>query len=559
MASTSSVKQKDKKKSLFGLSFSKPPVKRKLAKVKGIDKEVVSPLKENQEEVSFECIKEPYLYVQIVLDLKTSDLIYNVIEPQITDDEKAALEYILQTLGMALRYDLDRIENNAAKEKYIKETIDNIYTDYNLNLPRSSKDKLSYFIIRDFVGYGVMDPLMHDLKVEDISCDGTAVPLFVYHKEHGSIKTNIIYETDEELEGFVVSVAQKCNKIISVSEPILDATLPDGSRLNATLGREITTRGSSYSIRKFREDPISVTDLVNWNTCSAEMAAHIWMAVQFGESMIFAGGTASGKTATMNAASIFIPPSVKIISIEDTREVNLPHQNWIAGITRETADENSDSNVNMFKLLKAALRQRPEYILVGEVRGEETMTMFQAMATGHITYSTMHADSVSSIVYRLENPPINIPRVLLTALNMVIIHGQMRLRGEMVRRIVEITEIVGIEPATLEVITNKAYIWSPSSDTFSYGGHSNLYEKYMDRDDSTYEEVMEELNQRADVIRWMCKYNVRNLLTVADIVAHYYEDADEVMKILLTATSEEDWFKMTESKDDKKKKKKGKK
>ena len=186
------------------------------------------------------------------------------------------------------------------------------------------------------------------------------------------------------------------------------------------------------------------------------------------------------------------------------------------------------------------------------------MTMFQAMATGHITYSTMHADSVSSIVYRLENPPINIPRVLLTALNMVVIHGQMRLRGSMVRRIVEITEIIGIEPTTLEVITNKAYVWNPSTDSFTYGGHSNLYEKYMDRDDSTYEEVMAEVNRRSDVIRWMCKHNVRNLSQVADIVAQYYEDPEKVAQVLDKAESIEDWFELTKPVEEKKKKKRGK-
>jgi flagellar protein FlaI len=557
MARKPSSKKKGNKKSFFGFGASKQQaVKKKIAKMEQIQKEVVSPLGPDEKEIEFIAVQEPFLYAHVTLNTKTSDYGYNVVEPTLTPREEETLQYLIDTLSMILKYDLEKIEDTESKKTYIEETVRNIYKDYNLKLTTSSKKKILYYILRDFVGYGKMDPLMHDLAVEDISCDGTAIPLYIYHKEYGSIRTNIIFESDEEVEGYVVSLAQKCNKIISVADPILDATLPDGSRLNATLGREVTTRGSSFSIRKFREDPITITDLVNWNTCSPEMAAHIWMAVHYGESIIFAGGTASGKTATMNASSIFIPPSVKIISIEDTREVNLPHQNWIAGITRETGDEDSAGNITMFKLLKAALRQRPEYILVGEVRGEETMTMFQAMATGHITYSTMHADSVSSIVYRLENPPINIPRVLLTALNMVVIHGQMRLKGKMVRRIVEITEIIGIEPTTLEVITNKAYIWNPSTDTFTYGGHSNLYEKYMDRDDSTYEEVMAELNRRADVVRWMCSHNVRNLTYVADIVAQYYEDPEKVQDILSKAESMDDWFLLTKP-DEQKKKKRG--
>ncbi|WP_455391452.1 ATPase, T2SS/T4P/T4SS family, partial [[Eubacterium] cellulosolvens] len=189
-----------------------------------------------------------------------------------------------------------------------------------------------------------------------------------------------------------------------------------------------------------------------------------------------------------------------------------------------------DGNVNMFKLLKAALRQRPEYILVGEVRGEETMTMFQAMATGHTTYSTMHADSVQSIVYRLENPPINIPRVLLSALNLVIIHNQLRVKDKRVRRITELVEIIGIEPLTLEIITNKVFTWAPASDSFNYTGHSKLYEKIMELEGMTAEEVLRERRRRANIIRWMDQHDIRNFRDVSQIVAEYYEDSEKIMQ-----------------------------
>jgi flagellar protein FlaI len=262
------------------------------------------------------------------------------------------------------------------------------------------------------------------------------------------------------------------------------------------------------------------------------MAAHFWLAVQYGDSMIFAGGTASGKTATMNATSIFIPTSAKIISIEDTREVNLPHENWIAGLTRGSAEGGKETDIDMYQLLRAALRQRPEYVIVGEVRGKETMTMFQAMATGHVTYSTMHADSVKSIVYRLENPPISIPRVLIQALNLVAIHNQLRVKGMRVRRVTELVEIVGIEPTSLEIITNRVYKWEPAGDNFVFGGHSNLYEKIMDMDDMTRDEVVTELNRRAEVVEWMVRNEVRMYKDVNTIVAEYYDDSDKVIKIL---------------------------
>ncbi|MCK5560421.1 MAG: type II/IV secretion system ATPase subunit, partial [Thermoplasmata archaeon] len=306
--------------------------------------------------------------------------------------------------------------------------------------------------------------------------------------------------------------------------------------LNCTLGREVTTRGSSYTIRKFTTDPLTIVDLLRFNTLSYEMGAHLWLACQYGESIISAGGTASGKTSTMNAVALFIPPACKVISIEDTREINLPHENWIAGLTRGGAEAENPGDIGMYELLRAALRQRPEYVIVGEVRGKETMTMFQAMATGHITYSTMHADSVKSIVHRLENPPINIPRVLLNALNLVIIHHILRVRDKedgkikRVRRITELVEIVGLEPLTLEIITNRVYQWNPANDDFQYTGHSRLYEKIMDLEDMTADQVLVEVQRRSDIIRWMDKMDKRRFLEVASIVAEYYEHSEDILE-----------------------------
>jgi flagellar protein FlaI len=484
---------------------------------------------EEIEEIDLLPIEEPFAYVRVTLNHKSNEYIYNVIEPDLTRKEQNMLEFILETLNRVLNYKEGEIENDEEKRQMLEERIREIIEDYMLELPENAKRKIIYYIIRDYVGYGKIDVITRDTNVEDVSCDGTAIPIFLYHREYGSIKSNVVYETDEELEGFIVSLAQRCGKTITVADPILDATLPDGSRLNATLGREITTRGSSYTIRRFKADPLTMIDLLNFNTLSAEMAAHLWLAVQYGESIIFAGGTASGKTSTMNSSSIFIPTSAKIISIEDTREVNLPHENWIAGVTRGGAEAENASDIDMYDLLRAALRQRPEYVLVGEVRGKETMTMFQAMATGHTTYSTMHADSVKSIVYRLENPPIGIPRVLLSALNLVVIHGQMRVKDKRVRRVSQIVEIIGIEPMTLEIITNQVYEWQPGGDSFKYGGHSNLYEKIMDLEDKTAEDVLEELNNRADVIRWMQKKGIRGYVEVWEIVAEYYDNPQRIL------------------------------
>src|SRR6266545_2215740 len=267
----------------------------------------------------------------------------------------------------------------------------------------------------------------------------------------------------------------------------------------------ITSRGSSFTIRRYKEKPFTPTELVKFGTASAEMVAYLWVAVENGKSMMVCGGTASGKTATLNSAGLFIRPGAKIVSIEDTREINLPHENWIPGTTRSGVGERgpdgkAGGEIDMYDLVRAALRQRPNYILVGEVRGAETYTMFQAMATGHPTMSTMHADSVKSMVNRLENPPINTPRILLTALNFVIIQTHARIGDSIVRRIKQIVELVGFEPETNELITNTVYEWDPATDSFLYKGHSFLFDEIMEMKNMTHEEMEAEIQRRDEII-----------------------------------------------------------
>ncbi len=515
--------------------LSKPDREVHIKKIAKISDDSKKDLEEGVELMETLELGDKNVSVEIYLNPVTNEYIYHPIEPRLGPRQKKILEFIRETLSSSLNYDKMAMEVLVEKERFLKKELDIILRDYRSvigDVTTELMEPIRYHVWREYIGYGKIQCLMKDQGVEDISCDGTGIPVFVYHRNFGSIRTTIKFESDEELEGFVVSLAQRAGKTISVAHPILDSTLPEGHRLNATFGREVTTRGSSFTIRKFKEDPLTITDLVKFGTISPQMAAHLWLAVQYGDSMIFAGGTASGKTATMNATSIFIPTSAKIISIEDTREVNLPHQNWIAGLTRGSAEGGRETDIDMYQLLRAALRQRPEYVLVGEVRGKETMTMFQAMATGHITYSTMHADSVKSIVYRLENPPISIPRVLIQALNLVAIHNQLRVKGMRVRRITELVEIVGIEPTSLEIITNRVYRWEGNGDHFVFGGHSNLYEKIMDMEDMTRDEVIHELNRRAEVIEWMLKNEVRKFTDVSKMIVEYYEDSDKLIKLI---------------------------
>jgi flagellar protein FlaI len=344
------------------------------------------------------------------------------------------------------------------------------------------------------------------------------------------MKTTLSYTNAEDLDSFVTKLAQRSGKYISIAQPILDSTMQDGSRIQMTLGQEVTAHGSTFTIRKFKDEPITPTDLIEWRTFAPLSIAYIWLCVENGKSAIFAGGTASGKTTSLNAVSLFIPPLSKIVSLEDTRELKLPHPNWIPSVTRDSFDTSGRGEINMYELLRAAMRQRPEYILVGEVRGKECQTLFQAMSTGHTTYSTIHADSVASVVHRIENPPMDVPRNMLSALDFVCIQVQGRVGGKRIRRSKQIVEILDIDPRTNELITNEVFKWRSATDEITYSGKSYLLEEIMEAKGWSENRMREELKRRQEVLEWMRLKKIRHYKDVAKILISYHRDPEAVIE-----------------------------
>lgn len=480
---------------------------------------------EDHKQVEFTTVLEGQSYIRIIYDAGSNRYIYEAIEPTLTELEHEMLDFIKDTLVRTL--DGRRSGEYSEWEEYLHEAVERAIVDHSILIDEVSKQRILYYIVRDFMGYGPVDVMMRDPMIEDISCDGPGIPLYIFHRQYESIRSNVVFEKETDLDAFVIRLAQRSGKHISIAEPLLDATLPDTSRLQATLGREVTTRGSSFTVRKFRTDPLTPPDLVRLGTISPEIAAYYWLVMEEGESVLFCGGTASGKTTTLNAVSQFIPPDKKIVSIEDTREINLTHDNWIAGLTRsgfgtERVGSRSAGEISMYDLLSAALRQRPEYLLVGEVRGPEALTLFQAMATGHATYSTLHADSVMSAVYRLENEPINIPRIMLQTLEVVGIQVQVRRDDRLVRRMREVTEITGIDPDNSDLLTNTVFRWDPATDSHRFLGNSHAFEDIRERKNMTREEIHEEWANRTKVIEWMVDKGIRHISDVSKVVSEYY-------------------------------------
>jgi len=478
-------------------------------------------------------VMEPYSYIRVTFNNENSEYLLETIEPLLDEKEQKLLELIRDTMQRTLGYEWEKL-TELDKEEYLRESVESFIRTRGIRVDPVAKKKIGYYIIRDFVGYGPIDPLIRDEGIEDVSCDGVNVFLFTFHRKYESIRTQLKFDSEEKLNSFVVALAQRCGKQISVSNPILDGTTPEGHRVQATYSREVTTRGGTFTIRRFKEKPFTPVDLIKYGTANPEMIAYFWLGVEHGESMIICGGTASGKTATLNSIALFIPPGAKIVTMEDTREINLPHENWIPGTTRSGVGEKeasgkSPGEIDMYDLVRAALRQRPNYIIVGEVRGKETYIMFQAMATGHTTYSTMHADSVKSMVNRLENPPINCPRILLTALRNVIIQTHARVGTELVRRIKQVIEIVGFEPETNELITNTVYEWDQATDRFMYKGHSFLFDKIMEMKSLTHEQMLTEFNRRVDIVRYMVYRDITDHRKIWSLINSYYKEGDKTI------------------------------
>jgi flagellar protein FlaI len=463
--------------------------------------------------------------VIIALNKRTNQREYLLFEPTLSDFEYELLERLYEDLRDVLILSSDEIKKD--RKRILLEKMYSLIDDYGISLDTSTLYKLQYFLIRNFIGWSRIDPLMKDSHLEDISCDGNKIPLFLYHRKYRNIKTNIAFESDV-LNSLAITLAQRSGKHISTGSPMIDATLPEGSRLQLTLGTEVTTRGTSFTIRKFREEPFSPVELMEVGTFNADALVYFWLAIENNKSLLFIGGTASGKTTSLNAVSLFIPPVAKVVSIEDTREITLYHDNWIASVTREALSEGGNA-ISMFDLLRAAMRQRPEFILVGEVRGVEAQTLFQAMNTGHTTFSTMHAGSVDAAIHRLESEPLNVPRNMVQALNIISVQALVYHGVERFRRAQEIVEIAGIDPSTGNLRVNNVFMYDPVKDLFTFTGRSQIYADIAEKRGWTREQLESEIQLRKNLLNEMKKQDIRDYISVATLFHAYSIDSANVL------------------------------
>jgi flagellar protein FlaI len=473
-----------------------------------------------------------FAYVKIYWDKRRQSYFYEVVEPKLDERMKEIVKRIKELLEQRLDVDLSKLNLTKAKE-YLKTHIDEIVKYFKFRLTEEEVETVRYYVERDFLGLGKIDAIMKDPNIEDISCDGVNIPVFVFHRDPrlGSIPTNIVFEDSDELDSFIIKLAQLAGKSISINEPLVNGTLPDGSRLQATLATDIARRGSNFTIRKFMEEPLTPVHLIKYGTADERVLAYIWLAVDYGRSILIAGGTASGKTTMLNVLSLFIRPDKKIISIEDTAEIVLPHPHWISHVARTPISTGKEGEVDLFQLLKESLRQRPDYIVLGEVRGQEAYVLFQQMATGHPSFATIHAENFEKLIDRLTSPPISLPEGLIGSLDIVIFMQRVRYKERFVRRVTEIAEIVGVKKGKLPIV-NYVFRWDPFKDSFEIGEKSVSLKKISQLTGLSEKDIINEFQRRVAILRWMKEKDITNFREVYTIISAYYSMPNRVLALV---------------------------
>lgn len=475
------------------------------------------------------CLISPFAFAHIYWDEKAFELIYDIEEPILSEEENSFRQQLTDAVRNMVNFDIVVEKSEESLLDYIDKKMKILAVEFGMNMSYESYKKIYYYLCRDFIGFNEIDPILRDYFIEDIECNGVNSPIYVIHRIYRNVKTSIIFKEMEKLESLVEKLAQRCGKHISYADPILDATLPDGSRINATYTPDITSKGPTFTIRKFTKTPWTPIQLIAFRTLSPEMLAYLWMLVQYRMNILITGGTASGKTTLLNAVAFFIPPEARVVSIEDTRELNLPRENWLPSVVRSSAGNKKENEITLFTLLRSSFRQAPDYVIVGEVRGKEAFVLFQGMASGHSSISTMHSDSVDTLIKRLETPPIELSPTLLNVLDCVCIMTHAIVNKEETRKLREIVEIVNVDSEGAAVI-NTPFTWNAAEDRFYSKQGSKVFEKISKRYGLTMKELESDLKKRSRLLYNLYLKKIFDFDQVQEVVSRYYKHPDEVLK-----------------------------
>ncbi len=475
------------------------------------------------------CVVAPFAYVHIYWDPKEYEVLYHVEEPVLDEKETRQMKQLVSAMKNMINFDEVVKKTREALFEYIDKRFKMLAIELGMDMDYESYKRIYYYLCRDFIGFNETEPFLRDYFVEDIECNGTNCPVYIVHRVFRNLKTNISFRDNDVLESFVEKLAQRCGKYISYARPILDGSLPDGSRVNATYTRDITSRGPTFTIRKFTKKPWTPPQLISFKTLSPEMLAYLWLLIEYKMNILIIGGTASGKTTLLNAIAFFMPPESRVVSIEDTRELNLPRENWLPSVARSATGIGNLGEIDLDDLLKSSFRQNPDYVIVGEVRGKEASVLFQGMASGHSSVSTIHADSVETVIKRLETPPIELSPSLLNVLDGVCIMTHAIVDKRETRKLREIVEIVNVTQDGT-ALTNTPFKWSAQENQFYFKKESKIFEKISNRYGLSKDEISKEFQKRAKLLYKMYQMQIFEFEEVQDLINEYYKRPEEVLR-----------------------------
>jgi len=463
--------------------------------------------------------------------------VYEVKFPSVEPGTQAVLDSIKEKLIDTVKIEVSEILDPKAMEGMKKRFFDSALETITKEMPKISdeeKNILSGYLVHEMLGLGRLEVILNDDDLEELVINNSTECAWVFHKKYGWLKTNIIIPTEEQIYNYASLIGRKIGRQITNLSPLMDAHLITGDRVNATLF-PISTKGNTITIRKFRREPLTMVNFVDPTnkTINMEIASLLWLCMQYELNILVAGGTASGKTSVLNALMPFIPPTHRIISIEDTRELRLPDfLHWIPLTTREPNPEGK-GEITMLDLLVNSLRMRPDRVVVGEIRRQaEAEVLFEAMHTGHSVYATLHADRAEQVIRRLTNPPINLPEALLESLHLVIVQFRHRRMG--IRRTLQVAELLpggerGESGARLETL----YRWKPQIDKIIKVRDSiRLLDEIRMHTGMTDEEMAKDLKEKEEVLQWMLDNKVDTVNAVGKVVADYYHDKEKIMNII---------------------------
>lgn len=438
--------------------------------------------------------------------------VYIVPVPRPSGPEREILDTVKEAATRLITVAPEEITDvHERREFYKKRILEIIDASPELGIAPTKIDFYADTIVREMIGYGPLDLLLLDDQLEEIMVLGQNKPVYVFHRKHEMMQTNVIFGRDEDIRSIIDRIARNVGRRIDVKDPLLDARLPDGSRVNATIP-PISIEGSTITIRKFREDPFSVTDLIRFGTINSEVAAFLWIATEGlrakPANILVSGGTGSGKTTTLNMLASFIPRGERIITMEDTAEIKIPVEHWIRFETRPPGIEGT-GEVTMDTLVKNSLRMRPDRIVVGEVRGSEASTLFTAMNTGHDgSLGTVHANDARETMVRLTSPPMNVPPLMLAALNLIVVQKRIHDRRKgTIRRVTEVAEVTGV----LEQNTQLVYLyeWDAATDTLKSTGVPSKFLQELSRYTGlSHAEIQAEIKKRQEFLEGLVEQRV---------------------------------------------------